>query len=69
MNELREVARTLLTDGTVRVIIGWEDARRGARPVFVTDPADADKLIFDTRCVHILVTFLNPRRDNVAELG
>jgi len=30
MNELREVARTLLTDGTVRVIIGWEDARRGA---------------------------------------
>ena len=28
MNELREIARTLLTDGTVRVIIGWEAARR-----------------------------------------
>jgi hypothetical protein len=69
MNELRELARTLLTDGTVRVIIGWEDARRGARPAFITDPADADKLIFDTRCVHNLVTYLNPRRDNVAELG
>lgn len=69
MNELREIARTLLTDGTVRVIIGWEDARRGARPVFITDPADTDRLIFDTRCVHNLVTYLNPRRDNVAELG
>jgi len=69
MNELRELARTLLTDGSVRVIIGWEHARRGARPVFVTDPADTDKLIFDTRCVHNLVTYLNPRRDNVAELG
>jgi len=69
MNELRELARTLLADGTVRVIIGWEHARRGARPVFITDPADTDRLIFDTRCVHNLVTYLNPRRDNVAELG
>jgi len=69
MNELRELARTLLTEGTVRVIIGWEHARRGARPVFITDPADTDKLVFDTRCVHNLVTYLNPRRDNVAELG
>lgn len=69
MNELRELARQLLTDGTVRVIIGWEDARRGARPVFVTDPADVDKLIFDTRCVHNLATYLNPRRDDVANLG
>ena len=69
MNELRELARQLLTDGTVRVIIGWEDARRGARPVFVTDPAEVDKLIFDTRCVHNLATYLNPRRDHVAKLG
>jgi formate dehydrogenase (coenzyme F420) beta subunit len=69
VNELRELARKLLTDGEVRVIIGWEAARRGARPVFVSDPAETDKLIFDTRCVHNLVTYLNPRRDHVAELG
>ncbi len=69
MNELRELARTLLTDGEVRVIIGWEDARRGARPMFVTEPDGTDKLIFDARCVHNLVTYLNPRRDHVAELG
>jgi len=69
VKELREIARELLEAGDVRVIIGWEDARRGARPVFVTDPAEADKLIFDARCVHNLVTYLNPRRDHVAELG
>ena len=69
MNELRDLARQLLTDGTVRVIIGWEDGRRGARPVFITDPADADKLIFDTRCAHNLVTYLDPRRDDVVNLG
>jgi formate dehydrogenase (coenzyme F420) beta subunit len=69
VNDLRDVARRLLADGTVRVIIGWEDARRGARPVFVTSPDGADRLIFDERCVHNLVTYLNPRRDSVAELG
>jgi formate dehydrogenase subunit beta len=69
VKELREIARTLLSEGTVRVIIGYENARRGARPVFVTDPADTVKLIFDARCVHDLVTYLNPRRDHVAELG
>jgi hypothetical protein len=35
----------------------------------VSDPGDTDKLIFDTRCVHNLVTYLNPRRDHDAELG
>jgi len=67
--DMRRIARELLEAGDVRVIIGWESGPRGARPVFVTDPADTDKLIFDTRCVHNLVTYLNPRRDHVAELG
>ena len=69
MNELREIAGKLLADGDVRVIIGWEHARRGARPVFITQPDEADKLIFDRRCVHNLATYLNPRRDQVSELG
>ena len=67
--DLRRIARELLEAGDVRVVIGWENGRRGARPVFVTDPAAADRLIFDTRCVHNLVTYLNPRRDHVQELG
>ncbi len=69
MNELRETARKLLQNGDVRVVIGWESARRGARPVFVTNPDEVDNLIFDVRCVHNLVTYLNPRRDHLAELG
>ncbi len=60
MKELQDLARQLLSEGTVRVIIGWEHGRRGARPVFVTDPAAADKLIFDTRCAHNLVTYRAP---------
>jgi formate dehydrogenase subunit beta len=53
----------------VKVVIGWEEARRGARPVMITDPADTARLIFDVRCVHNLATYLNPRRAQVAELG
>jgi formate dehydrogenase (coenzyme F420) beta subunit len=67
--EMRRIAKELLEAGDVRVVIGWEHGRRGARPVFISDPADAGKLIFDTRCVHNLVTYLNPRRDHVHELG
>ena len=38
MNELRDLARTLLSRRHGRrSCIGWEDGRRGARPAFVTD--------------------------------
>ena len=69
MDELRSLARSLLESGEVEVVIGWEDGRRGARPVFVTAPEDADRLIFDTRCVHNLATYLSPRRPQVTGLG
>ncbi len=69
VSELQDTARRLLDEGTVQVVIGWEDGRRGARPVFVTSAADCDRLIFDTRCVHNLATFLNPRRSQVTGLG
>ena len=78
MKELRDLARKLLVDGTVKVVIGYEglegagwpeEGPRGARPSFVTDPAQADKLIFDSRCVHNLATYLNPRRQHLVKLG
>lgn len=69
MNELRELAQTLLEDGDVKVVIGWEDGRRGARPAFVTAAKDTKRLVFDTRCVHNLATYLNPRRPHVTGLG
>jgi ferredoxin len=69
MQELRDLARRLLTEGAVKVVIGWEEGPRGARPAFVTRPEDADRLIFDARCVHDLATYLSPRRKPIVAMG
>lgn len=69
MNDLRELAGKLLAEGTVNVVIGYEEGALGVRPAFVTDPAGADKLVFDARCVHNLAAYLNPRRHHLAKLG
>jgi formate dehydrogenase (coenzyme F420) beta subunit len=69
MEELQALARTLLTDKTVGVVIGWEAGPRGARPAFVTKPEDAGRLIFDPRCVQNLAAYLNPRRTHLKGLG
>ncbi len=69
MSELCELAQKLLTGGSVKVVIGYEEGPRGVRPIFVTDPAQAGKLIFDTRCVQNLAAYLNPRRQHVTKLG
>ncbi len=69
MKELRDIARQLLTDGTVKVVIGWEEGPRGVRPAFLTDPAHADRLVFDDRCVQNLASYLSPRRSLVTRLG
>ncbi len=78
MNEMRELARKLLTDGTVKVVVGWENREapgwpeegpRGVRPTFVTDPGQVDRLVFDSRCVQNLAAYLNPRRSHVVGAG
>jgi formate dehydrogenase (coenzyme F420) beta subunit len=69
MEELRDLARRLLSDGAVRVVIGWEEGPRGPRPTFVTTPDGAGRLVFDDRCVHSLASYLNPRRTHVRRLG
>lgn len=69
MEALRQLARKLLTEGAVRVVVGWEEGPRGARPAFITAPEEADRLIFDTRCVHNLAAFMSPRRTHLVSLG
>jgi ferredoxin len=69
MTELRDLARQLLADRTVAVVIGYEEGPRGVRPAFVTDPAGADRLVFDARCVHNLAVYLSPKRAHVVRLG
>jgi ferredoxin len=69
VTELQDLARKLLEDGTVQVVVGWEAGRRGPRPVTITAAADAERLVFDSRCVHNLATYLNRRRSQVVQLG
>lgn len=69
MKELQELARQLLADGSVTVVIGYEEGPRGVRPAFITDPAKASQLMFDARCTQNLAAYLNPRRKHIVQLG
>ncbi len=69
MQALRDLAKKLLTDGTVGVVIGYEEGPHGVRPSFVKDAADTGRLIFDRRCVQNLATYLAPRRNHLGALG
>jgi len=60
---LRDQARRLLESGQVDCVIGYEVGPRGrVRPAFVYDPAEADRLIWNERCVHNLVTYLHDKK-------
>ncbi|MGL6196468.1 MAG: 4Fe-4S dicluster domain-containing protein [Thermoguttaceae bacterium] len=66
--ELRNKAKELLTDKAVSVVIGYgltETGEVGA--VFVTDPANVDKLVWDNRCTTNLAVYL--KRKEVKALG
>jgi formate dehydrogenase subunit beta len=69
MNELQELAHKLLSEGAVNVVIGYEAGPRGVRPAFITAAEQAEKLVFDMRCVQNLATYLNPRRKQITQLG
>ena len=69
MDELQTLARKLLEEKQVAVVIGYGEGRRGVRPIFVTDAADCERLLFDPRCVHNLAAYLSPRRSHVTSLG
>jgi ferredoxin len=69
MQELRDLAKKLLADGTVKVVIGYAEGRGGVRPSFARTAEDAERLIFDPRCVQNLATYLSPRRAHVLALG
>ncbi len=68
MQALRDLARQLLAEDKVKVVIGWEEGRRGVRPFFATDATQTELLVFDHRCVHNLAAYLSPRRPQVPGL-
>ena len=69
IDQLRATCRQLLEDGTVRVVIGYGENRRGdsAHPVFVTDPSRVEQLTFNRHCHHNLVAYL--KRPEIKALG
>jgi ferredoxin len=69
MQELRDLAAKLLSEGTVKAVLGWEQGPHGVRPAFVTKPEDASRLLFDHRSVHNLAAYLSPRRGLIKALG
>ena len=53
---IRARARELLESGEVASFIGWEAGRfaNQTTPLIISDPADADKLVYNEYCVNTL---------------
>ena len=67
-DEIRAIARKLLREKQVEVVIGYE---RGSlplrrRPCFVRKEEDADRLVWDGWCENILATYLPKRKEKAA---
>jgi len=71
MEELRTLARELLSSDKVQVVIGYEEAPRGGgvRAAFITDPEETDRLVFDERCKNNLAVYLQKKRKQIRSMG
>ena len=69
MKELRDLAGSCSPTARSTSSSAGRTARAARGRSSSPTPEDAEQLIFDTRCVHNLATYLNPRRKHVTELG
>ncbi|MEE8574087.1 MAG: 4Fe-4S binding protein [Thermodesulfobacteriota bacterium] len=69
--KLREEAKRLLESGEVKVVIGygWNNRKTYSTPVFITDPADVGKLIFNALCVNNLSIYLTRKYKDIQAMG
>ena len=72
MNKVTEVIRKkaekILKEGIAKVIIGYENLNGDiCTPVFITNPEDCNKLVFNEKCYANLTTYLT--KPEVKELG
>jgi coenzyme F420-reducing hydrogenase beta subunit len=59
MKELIDKAKELLTNGTLDLVIGYESIEpKKTRPIFITSPEDASKLVYNEYCLNNLSTYL-----------
>jgi formate dehydrogenase (coenzyme F420) beta subunit len=71
MENLRNKAREMLTACRANVIIGYgEGSEKRAHAVFIKNPADVEKLIFDGRCTQNLGVYLTkPEVKSLGKMG
>jgi formate dehydrogenase (coenzyme F420) beta subunit len=69
IEQLRETCKGLLSEGTVDVVIGYgQNGADGATfPVFIKNPDDVSKLVWNDKCVVNLTTYLT--RKEIKSLG
>jgi formate dehydrogenase subunit beta len=61
--QIRSKAKELLENDQVQCVIGYEMGSRGqARPAFVYDAADVERLVWNQGCTHNLVTYLHDKK-------
>ncbi|OGT09939.1 MAG: hypothetical protein A3F73_07320 [Gallionellales bacterium RIFCSPLOWO2_12_FULL_59_22] len=60
IQDIRDTARDMLAKGEARMVIGYRRGTRGmlAEPAFITDPAQADDLVWDPTCFNNLSLYL-----------
>jgi len=65
---LRETARSLLEDGRVDLVIGYEQGTLPLRttPCFVRSPEEVERLVWNPLCENNLATYLRTREERVA---
>ena len=64
---IREIAKKLLEEGKVDLIIGFENGTLPSRssPCFIRKPADVEKLIWNSNCENNLAKYLPGRKEKV----
>ena len=69
--QVREVARRLLENQAVDLILGWEKGPQPFRsnPATVRSAADTERLVFDEFCISNLSTYLLDYRDGHEKIG
>ncbi len=61
MDKLRQRAATLIADGTVAFVIGYEEGTNKPRPIFCHTAEEAGKLIYNSQCIHNLAVYLTKK--------
>ena len=66
--QLRDLAKKLLEEKKVDLVIGYEKGTMPlrTRPVFIKDAADADKLVWNSSCENNLAVYLRTAKGKVA---